>query len=223
MPDPSEQIWAAIPVKAFGQAKSRLSPALSPASRQALAKAMFTDVLTAVNGCDRIKRTVVVTADPEVAVAAQKMGADVLHDQQCAGQTAAVQQAADFLHGQGACAMLTLPGDLPLLTPADVDAICRLLSPSKPLILSPAVNDGGTNALLCRLPTVMRFHFGDDSFAKHLRSANELGLDHCIADIGGFRLDLDRPDDLKDFMASASQTHAYSILRAEQPEHACGG
>jgi 2-phospho-L-lactate guanylyltransferase len=223
MPDFLSDIWAAVPVKAFGSAKSRLSTALPAHLREGLARAMLVDVLAALRGATRIRHSVVITADREVAEVARSMGADVLHDQRCAGQTAAVEQAAADFQARGITAMLTLPGDLPLLRAADVDALCALLQLPRGLVLAPAGNDGGTNAVLCAPPSCMRFHFGDDSYSHHLRAACELGLEPVISDAAGFRLDIDRPADLEAFLAAGSSTRAHAFLREQSMMHVSGG
>lgn len=223
MPDDLPEIWAAVPVKAFGAAKSRLSPALPASVRGGLARAMLSDVLAALRASVRVRRSVVITADEQVADVARSLGADVLHDQRCAGQTAAVEQAAADFQARGIAAMLTLPGDLPLLRAADVDALCALLRGPRALVLAPAGNDGGTNAVLCAPPSCMRFHFGDDSYARHLRAASELGLIPVISDAAGFRLDIDRPADLEAFLAAGSSTHAHAFLCEQLTTHASGG
>lgn len=223
MSEISYRIGLAIPVKAFGQAKSRLSPVMSAPDRERLARAVFSDVLAAAAAARSVAQAAVITADPEVTSLAQSAGMLVITDLRCAGQTAAVEQAAQVLEAQGCNAMLTLPGDLPLLTAHDIDAMCGLLSPQHRLVLARAVNDGGTNALLCTPPSGMRFHFGDNSFARHLQSARELGLEPMLCDLPGFRLDLDRPDDLEHFMAQPSNTHAYSFLQTIRLQLACGG
>jgi 2-phospho-L-lactate guanylyltransferase len=223
MADIRSEIWAAVPVKAFGAAKSRLSLALSAHTREGLARAMLSDVLCALRACSRVQRTVVITADDAVARHARSHGAEILFDQRCAGQTAAVEQAAGDFEARGVAAMLTLPGDLPLLKPADIDDLCALLKGPRGLVLAPAGNDGGTNALLCAPPTSMRFHFGDDSYARHRRSAEELGFVPAISDAAGFRLDIDRPADLRSFMATGSPTHAQAFLRSQLTHHVYGG
>jgi 2-phospho-L-lactate guanylyltransferase len=152
-------IWAAVPVKAFDQAKTRLSAALSGSEREGLARAMLTDVLCALGQSKAIERVIVITADSEVAHLARDLGAEVLHDQLCRGQTQAVEQAASAFAARGCAAMLTLPGDLPLLTPKDIDEVCALLCENTPLVMVPASGDGGTNAVLCCPPDSMRFHF----------------------------------------------------------------
>ena len=216
-------IWAAVPVKAFDQAKTRLSAALSGSEREGLARAMLTDVLCALGQSKAIERVIVITADSEVAHLARDLGAEVLHDQLCRGQTQAVEQAASAFAARGCAAMLTLPGDLPLLTPKDIDEVCALLCENTPLVMVPASGDGGTNAVLCCPPDSMRFHFGEDSFRKHLQSAEALSLSFAISNAAGFQLDLDRPADLKAFLAQKSQsrsavflsTHTIKLLSGE--------
>jgi len=210
-------------VKALEQAKTRLSAALSGSEREGLARAMLTDVLCALGQSKAIERVIVITADSEVAHLARDLGAEVLHDQLCRGQTQAVEQAASAFAARGCAAMLTLPGDLPLLTPKDIDEVCALLCENTPLVMVPASGDGGTNAVLCCPPDSMRFHFGEDSFRKHLQSAEALSLSFAISNAAGFQLDLDRPADLKAFLAQKSQsrsavflsTHTIKLLSGE--------
>ena len=56
--------FAILPVKTFGAAKQRLSPAMDAAPRRALAEAMVADVLAALARVPELDATVVVTADP---------------------------------------------------------------------------------------------------------------------------------------------------------------
>ena len=54
---------AILPVKSFGAAKQRLAPALGAGSRQALAQAMFLDVLATLRRVRGLEGVAVVTAD----------------------------------------------------------------------------------------------------------------------------------------------------------------
>ena len=54
---------AILPVKSFGAAKQRLAAALGAGSRQALAQAMFSDVLASLRRVPGLDSVVVVTAD----------------------------------------------------------------------------------------------------------------------------------------------------------------
>ena len=213
MAKPCPTIWAAVPVKAFHQAKSRLSAAIPGAVREGLARAMLNDVLTALRQSQRVSNTLVVTSDPAVSALAADMGVSVLHDRYCQGQSSAVEQALHELQARGCTAMLTVPGDLPLIQAREIDELCDLLEPQRDVIIVPAGNDGGTNAILCALPTSMKFHLGEDSFARHVHTAQSLNLRYAVAEIAGFRLDLDRPSDLEKFITDASDTQAYSFLK----------
>ena len=52
--------------------------------------------------------------------------------------------------------MLTLPGDLPLLTAADVQAIITPPEPRVPVVLVPNRDDLGTNAIVLSPPDCLR-------------------------------------------------------------------
>ena len=212
MNKPKPPLWAAVPVKAFGEAKTRLSAALCAADREGLARAMLEDVLHALSQSIQVSRIVVVTADAVVADLARSHDAEVLHDHRLAGQSAAVEQAAAAFTADGGIAMLTVPGDLPLLTAQDIDSAGVLLTDEVPLVLMPAGNDGGTNGLLCQLPNQLTFHFGEDSFNKHCQIAKLLGLPFAVSRAAGFQLDLDRPADLEAFSIKCSQTQSAIFL-----------
>ena len=72
---------AILPVKRFGAAKQRLSGALGPEARAALAEAMVRDVLLALARVDAIERTLVVTGEPRAAALASFLGAAVVADE----------------------------------------------------------------------------------------------------------------------------------------------
>ena len=61
---------AILPVKSFGAAKQRLASALGAGSRQALAQAMFSDVLSSLRRAPGVDAVAVVTADPVAEAAA---------------------------------------------------------------------------------------------------------------------------------------------------------
>jgi 2-phospho-L-lactate guanylyltransferase len=68
-------------------------------------------------------------------------------------------------------------------------------------VLAPDRHGTGTNALLLRCDPAadgpaFRFHFGPDSYARHVDEAHRLGLDVVTAITAGTALDLDTPEDL---------------------------
>src|SRR3989442_15585351 len=77
-----------LPVKRFERAKARLAPGLPDALRGELARAMVSDVLAALAGCEAVERTIVVSGErslPQEALG----GADGLEDEDELGQAAA--------------------------------------------------------------------------------------------------------------------------------------
>src|SRR5215831_15894385 len=113
-------LWAVVPVKERASAKERLAPILRPEARQALALAMLEDVLAAVTAASGIAGLLVVTVDAEAGQLAARYGARVTELGARDGHTGAVTTAARLLAAEGRSGMLTLPGDIPLVTSAEI-------------------------------------------------------------------------------------------------------
>src|SRR5918911_3039597 len=88
-PEASLRTLAILPVKSFGAAKQRLAESLGAGSRQALAQAMFTDVLAALRRASGLDGVVVVTSDRSAEAAARADRLHVLADTARAGQSEA--------------------------------------------------------------------------------------------------------------------------------------
>ena len=86
---------AVLPIKTFARAKHRLAEAVDVPDRRALAEAMVGDVLQALAAVRGLDRLVVVTAEPRAATAARDAGAEVVHDGDEAGQSAAAALGVD--------------------------------------------------------------------------------------------------------------------------------
>ena len=108
--------------------------------------------------------------------------------------------------------MLTMPGDIPLLTPADVDAMVQPPDPAVPVVLAPNRDDLGTNALLLSPPDCLPLAFGYDSFQRHLRVAAERQLAVEIRRLPRLALDIDEPEDLAFFAAHQTPCHSLQVL-----------
>ena len=161
------KVTALIPVKGFRNAKQRLSAFLGSAEREALAEAMFRDVLRQVPGARGILETVVVTGDDKVAKIAVTLGARVILESAETGETAAVDFARSSLKADGAEAVLIIPGDLPLVRRGDIEAVLAQVPNGQiaPFaLLVPSHDRLGTNALLLAPPDIIKLRFGYDSF-----------------------------------------------------------
>src|SRR5579863_5806739 len=113
-------VWAIIPVKEVRGAKQRLSPILSEPLRQQLALAMLEDVLEAVAGVGDLGGAILVTVDPAAEQVARRYGMQTLTDGAHAGHTGAVTAGARHLVANGRRTLLTIPGDIPLVTATEI-------------------------------------------------------------------------------------------------------
>lgn len=208
----SPSVWAAVPVKEFAGAKQRLSPLLTPEQRQALAAAMVEDVLAALADAP-LAGIMVNTLDPVATELARRYGARVVTDGARDGHTGAVTAMARILAAEGHD-MLTVPGDIPRVTAAEIAAIVEARRPAPSLTIVPAHDRRGSNAMLLSPPLVMPLKFGDDSFLPHLATARELGIEPTIVELPGIGLDIDQPEDVQALLRAtpAMQTRGYAVI-----------
>lgn len=207
-------VWAAVPVKEFAGAKQRLSPLLTPEQRQALAAAMVEDVLAALAEAP-LAGIMVNTLDPIATELARRYGARVVTQGARDGHTGAVMAMARILAAEGQAAMLTVPGDIPRVTAAEIAAVVEARKPAPSLTIVPAHDERGSNAVLCSPPLVMPLRFGDDSFLPHLAAARALGVEATIVKLPGIALDIDQPEDVHALLRAMPEmaTRATSLLR----------
>jgi 2-phospho-L-lactate guanylyltransferase len=184
---------AILPVKSFGAAKQRLADALGGGARNALAQAMFSDVLTTLRRVPELDEIAVVTADRTAESAAAGKRVTVLHDSAQSGQSAAALIGIRHALANGYERVLLVPGDTPLLQPREVAA---LVNGTGELVIVPDRHGTGTNALLLSPPDAIEPAFGPSSFARHVAAAEAGQLPYRAEDVAGLTLDVDTPDDL---------------------------
>ena len=214
-------IVAVVPMKPLSQSKTRLAGVLSQTERAELSFAMFSRVVAAAHRA--LGEVWVVGGDDAVRQGAECAGAtwqedpaDNLND----SLTFALQNACD----EGLPA-LYLPADLPFITAADIYKIVQASGGGETLTLSPAQQDGGTNAML--IPQCLSFPalLGKDSFAKHKRQAASLGIQYTVCLSDGLILDLDTPEDLAlcdrlrpGFLSKMMQAKTVSTLTSDEKD-----
>lgn len=182
-----------IPVKPFNEAKRRLSPAMDESARAELARKLYAHVLaTAIDFADAWK-VIVVSRAPEVLSLAEAQGAIPLPESARPDLNAALAQAADFAREGGATQLLVVAADLPLLQGSDLEAMRDVDS-----AIAPDRHGLGTNALLLPARPAPGFHFGENSFTRHLAAAKAAGFDPRIVSRPGLAHDVDVPEDLLD-------------------------
>jgi 2-phospho-L-lactate guanylyltransferase len=207
-----KDIWAVVPVKDTRTAKQRLAGVMDQQTRTLLAHAMLEDVLSAIAAATSLAGLVVVTADPLAMQIARRYGARLLSEGGEVGQTHAIRYAVEMLAVKGRRAILTLPIDVPLITPAEIDAVVAAARREVEFVIVPAHDRQGSNAILCARPGHVPLSFGNHSFAPHLAAARERGLEPCIVELPGIGLDIDSPADLAAFLAIPSQTRTRRLL-----------
>ncbi len=211
------KVVALIPVKGFRNAKQRLSPLLGSRDREALAEAMFRDVLRQTLAARRLNATFVVTGNDTVAGIADAIGAEVIREASERGETDAVDFARRQLKAAGWEAVLIIPGDMPLLCARDLDEILSQLpeGTGAPFaLLVPSHDRMGTNALLLAPADIIKLRFGYDSFTYHMSQLSAQKLPLRFSENEHIALDIDEPKDLQRFLAMGSETgETFSLAR----------
>lgn len=207
-----QNIWAVVPVKRLALAKQRLAPVLSRSERAELARTMLHDVLTTLCAAQQLAGIIVVSGDPAVAKLAPLFNARLVDDVMESGVNAAVWQGLTTLDPSSAGA-LVIPADVPFATAADLQAVIIELG-QFPVVLAPALSDGGTNTLAMRRPDLIAPSFGDDSFARHQAVVRDAGLGCGIIRSEGLGRDIDCPRDLGSW-AGAKKFSLTAALLAE--------
>jgi 2-phospho-L-lactate/phosphoenolpyruvate guanylyltransferase len=190
---------AILPVKSFGAAKQRLAPALGSDSRQALARAMFEDVLASLRRVEGVDAVAVVTADAGAEAAARAGGVLVLHDTAQAGQSAAASIGIAHALAEGFERVLLVPGDTPLL---DRGEVASLLAAPRAVSIVPDRHGTGTNALVLRPPDAIAPSFGPGSLRRHVEAAEGAGVSPAVEEVPTLMLDVDTGDDLSALIAA---------------------
>ena len=210
-------IWAVVPVKDTSAAKQRLAAAVPPPLRQALMLAMLEDVLAALAEASGLAGRLLVTTDPMAQRLASRYRADWLTDGAADGHTGAVAAAARHLAANGAAGMLTVPGDIPLVTAAEIARLLEAHCPAPAFTIAPSHDEQGSNAILVSPPEAVPLRFGEDSFFPHLAAAEAHGIRPTVLHLPGIALDIDNPADLLHFARLGSRTRAGLWLADNMP------
>jgi 2-phospho-L-lactate guanylyltransferase len=213
---------AILPVKSFGAAKQRLGSALGAGSRQALAQAMFSDVLASLRRVPGVDAVAVVTSDRLAESAALGERVEVLHDTEMAGQSAAALIGIRYAQAHGFDRVLLVPGDTPLLDPGEVAALLRrALDNGTAVVVVPDRHGEGTNALLLTPPDAIQPSFGPGSCARHVSAARTARVPCAVEHVPTLALDVDTGQDLELLAATleARRGHAPATRGALRQLH----
>lgn len=194
-------LWALLPVKNFGRAKSRLSPVLGSAERTELARRLCEHVLAAIDRCPEIAGVLVLSDSADVLKLLGRRG--LLAELELAEFPASapaplaaiIDDGLARLERRGARSALVLMADLPLLRSEDLSEVTALLHQHDGVIV-PDLREQNTNALALRLGRHPATAFGTgDSFRRHQQLFADAGLHAVVHRSPGLAFDVDLPGD----------------------------
>jgi 2-phospho-L-lactate guanylyltransferase len=147
-----------------------------------------------------------------VAAIARSFGAEPLAEAENRGHTAAVAAAQAEAVRAGAKAFLTIPGDVPCITAAEIRTLLDALPAPPAVVFTPSRSGLGTNGALLAPPAVMPLRFGEPSFDNHLAAARALRVEPRIVPLPGLGLDVDDPDDLAALLTAGPHTESARLV-----------
>lgn len=208
---PESIAWTVvIPVKAPAAAKTRLADAVPAATRAELARAFALDTIDAALAAGRVTRVVVVADDASLAG-----GADHLAEPEGGqGLPAAIHHGIAHARSAAAGAVAVLLGDLPALTPDELDAALEAAA-AHPLAFVRDAEGTGTTLATATAGIGFEPRFGLDSAALHV-AAGYVELEASA----GLTHDVDTVDGLTEALALGVGRHTRAVverssLRAE--------
>jgi 2-phospho-L-lactate guanylyltransferase len=222
-------MWAVVPLKSPGEAKSRLAAVLSAAQRVHLFFALAERAILALQATPGVQVVAVATASAEVAAFARSLDAEVVRLAADLGTASAFVSAIIQLRPLRLERVLMVAGDLPLVSAAALERVVALADSQPGIVVVPDRHRVGTNALLCSPPEVVTLCFGGDSFRLHLQAARTAGVPARVLELDALALDLDVAADL-DYLGAAAGAPAAELFHAlryvdvaRMPSHCAAG
>jgi 2-phospho-L-lactate/phosphoenolpyruvate guanylyltransferase len=198
---------AVLPVKRFARAKTRVVDAVGPQGRAAILRAMLADVLAGLEAAHEVERVIVVTGEgraEKIAMEHAKRGTmtiEVLRDPSDSGHSEAATLGIIRAKALGARCAALLPGDCPLLEPAELDRALASFAPESVGVVTDR-HGLGTNGLFLSPADAIGPAFGPESREQHLDRATRAGYRAEVLDVPSLLLDLDTPEDLAELRST---------------------
>jgi len=181
-----------IPIKAFHQAKERLSDLLTPAERFVLAKLCAERVLQASVGY----QVFVVCDDEEVAQWARAQNAKIVWQSE-SGLNNAIKAGVKAVRARNFELAMIVHSDLPLATGFSHLFNDRDLQTLKNSItVVPDRHEDGTNVMIVPTASDFEFAYGRNSFIEHQQNAKNCNLTLRIIHDQFLSVDIDTAQDL---------------------------
>jgi 2-phospho-L-lactate/phosphoenolpyruvate guanylyltransferase len=205
-------IRAFVPLKHPAVARARMLEALTAKQRHSMYFTLARRIITALRDVPLVRDTVIVTSSAEVEMFAGHLGVRVMHQVRDAGINSACEAAIASSSVIGVTNALIVAGDLPLVTSESITALLQASHlHERGVTIVPDRRHTGTNALVCTPADAIRLRFGPNSFAEHLRTARDHGLETRIFECGQLALDIDDPEDLDAWRGYDSRNESYTV------------
>ena len=204
-----KKTFAIIPVSRFTNAKTRLSPTLTPLERENLLKSMLKDVINALK--TQVIGVVVISSDEDVLNYVKELKAIPIKEEGVTDLNGALKQAIKWCSYQSD-QVLIVPSDVPLIKPEYVDEMLEI-GETNDMVIAP-VKGGGTNAMLCPV-NGMKMQFGDCSFFEHIKIAKSMDWMVEVYDSFYMALDVNTAEDLGEIMLHGTGTETRKFLIEE--------
>ena len=117
---------------------------------------------------------------------------------------------------EGWAGMMTMPGDIPRLSAAEIAATLAAHRPAPAFTIVPAHDELGSNTIICSPPDAVPLRFGDNSFYPHLDAARARGIEPLIVRQPGIGMDIDHPVDLVTFLRMSPAICTRTLAFLEQ-------
>jgi 2-phospho-L-lactate guanylyltransferase len=204
-----------VPCKSLTEGKSRLSPVLGTAARQAICTRFLESTLRVALALVPMDQCHVVVSDRGAASIVRASAAAIIIDPGM-GLNVALSTARAQIRDQATDhhAILILPIDLPR---ADKGALSALIHRKGDVVIAPDRRLSGTNALLLRARATRRFEFGfgPRSFVLHQQVARTAGFTVAVHRDSRLAFDVDSPADYREWRrGDGAQTARPSKLQS---------
>jgi 2-phospho-L-lactate/phosphoenolpyruvate guanylyltransferase len=190
--DLSEVLAMIIPIKAFHQAKERLSDLLTPGERLVLAKVCAEQVIRATIGY----QVFVVCDDEEVAEWARAQNAKIVWQSE-SGLNNAIKAGVKAVRARSFDLAMIIHSDLPLATGfSHLFKDCDLQTLKTSITVVPDRHEDGTNVMIVPTASDFEFSYGRNSFFEHQLVAERCNLTVRIIHDQYLSVDIDTAQDL---------------------------
>ena len=147
--------------------------------------------LQLLDQCWAITNVLVVSRDSRVQALVSSWDCDVFKESEPTDLNIALQESYQAV-GAAADYCLILPSDLPLFS---AESLNQLLITLPTAAICPDKLHQGTNALLLPTQTEFQFRFGHNSYRKHHRAFERIGVPYQTLHLPEIEFDLDTPAD----------------------------